>query len=463
MYFNHAFKKDFVAAVTGGAISLRTTGKTNDLTAGEVGLFDAQTYAAIAAAGSGNQPFILAQGSYRAGDKIGPFHGGYKESIKSKVINPRYVTRFFKVTAKTPQTQIIDVSGLDITCGNTYLLRLDIKGSPVLRTLTRFGYQTLDAFSGCCADGCDAPCNGDPVDENVVLLQWAQQINEHPLISPFVRAYVLNNAATTVTGNTVITTGGGANFKITATTTAGVAVGDYVTGPGIAPGAKVTAVDSGTAVTLDKPNVSAQTGGTFQFSTPIDSETYVPVTGAGAADVVGHLRIEASYVDTKFGDCTFQVRDHYELEPVQIFVSAVDESGDPCAVRNEINSSTGVGVTEIQEARTAQGTGEKLLRDLILFKRYLQEPFPDGVTVDSMRMRETEGDTSLSEVDRNGLYDQVYILHNVPRFNNPSGTFDNDQYLVAVSVPTGTTTTAFTNLISAVLTAGGNTVPLETY
>jgi len=462
MYFNHAFKKVYVSAVNAGAISLRTTGSTQDLTAGQLGLFDAKTYAAIAAAGAVNQPFILAQGSYRTQDKIGKFHGGYKESIKSKTINPKYVSRFFKVNAVTPLSQIIDVSGLDITCGNTYQLRLDIKGSPALRTLKRNAYHTLDAFAGCCADGCDAPCNGDPVDENVILLQWAAQINEDPIISLFVRAYVLNNSLAT-TGTTSVAAAP-ANVRITAlASTAGVAVGDYVTGPGVGAGAKVVTVDSGTQVTVDKPSTAAGTGVAIQFSKPLVAGTYVPVTGAGAAAVVGHLRIEAAYEDTKFGDCTFSVTDHYELAPLRLYVSAVDETGDPCAVKNIINSSTGVGVTEIQAARQASGTGESVLRDLTLFMRYLQDPFPEGASVDSLRMREVQLDPSLGTVARTGLYDQVCILHSVPRFNNPSGTFDDDQYLLVVNVPTGTVTTTFTTLVSNILTAGGNPTALEQF
>ena len=461
MYFNHAFQKVFISAVNAGAISLRTTGSTQDLTAGQLGLFDAKTYAAIAAAGAGNQPFILAQGNYRTNDKIGPFHGGYKESIKSKMINPRYVTRFFKVAAVTGQTQVISVSGLDVTCGKTYQLRVDVKGSPALRTLKRNAYHTLDAFSGCCADGCAAPCNGDPVDENVVLLQWAQQLNEDPIMSQFVLASVSVDQAAT-TGTVSVTATGGANYKITAIpSTAGLTVGDRVFGNGVS--GKITAIDSGTAVTLDTMNTVAGTGVAITFSKAINAATYTPVTGAGAAAVVGRLRIEAAYIDTKFGNCTFSSTDHYELEPIRLYVSAVDESGDPCATRNIINSSTGVGVTEIRAARQASGSGETVLRDLTLFMRYLQDPFPDSVSVDSLRMRETQQDPTLGVVDRAGLYDQVCILHSVPRFNNPSGTFDDDQYLLVVHVPTGTTTTAFTTLVGNILTAGGNTVTLEQF
>jgi hypothetical protein len=40
-------------------------------------------------------------------------------------------------------------------------------------------------------------------------------------------------------------------------------------------------------------------------------------------------------------------------------------------------------------------------------------------------------------INRNTLYDRIYILHNVPRFYNPTGTFDNDQYLVELIVEQG--------------------------
>jgi hypothetical protein len=39
----------------------------------------------------------------------------------------------------------------------------------------------------------------------------------------------------------------------------------------------------------------------------------------------------------------------------------------------------------------------------------------------------------LASVDRNALYTRYCILHTVPRFNNPSGTFDNDQYMLDIT------------------------------
>jgi hypothetical protein len=48
------------------------------------------------------------------------------------------------------------------------------------------------------------------------------------------------------------------------------------------------------------------------------------------------------------------------------------------------------------------------------------------------------------------------LLHSVPRFYNPTGTFDNDQYLVEIVVPTGTTMGTFVTAINRLLQSAGN-------
>jgi hypothetical protein len=183
MYFPNAFRKSFLPAST----TLASSGGTDALTAGQIGFFDAKTYQAVTAQAA---PFILAQGSYFAADKIGPVHGGYKESVKSKVINPKYISRLIKVTSDVAQNQIVSVdpSAATINSDTTYRLRLDVKGSPALRFLNHQLYKTLDAHSGC--DAVTGTTN--TVDQNVILLKWKDQINEAPLLKDFVVAKVWN-------------------------------------------------------------------------------------------------------------------------------------------------------------------------------------------------------------------------------------------------------------------------------
>jgi hypothetical protein len=381
MYFPNAFKKAFLVGSNGianGAVSLASTGTTAALTAGKLGVFNASSYAALTAAGTA--PFIIAQGSYFTADKIGPVHGGYQESVKSKTINPKYISRVFKVASKTAQNQVVEVSISNVLEDATYRLRVDLKGSPALRFLSHNIYKTLDAFTGCAAGSTPAV-----IDPTKVAIAWAKQVNESPYLGKFIS----------------------------------VAVKD-TTGATVAPSA-------------------------------YDSFAGVAATSSDVAKLV----ITVAYVDTKFGDATFTPTDNYDLAPLQIYTSFVDDSGEPCAVN-------GITSAETQAARQASGVGETVLREMILDGRYRQEAYPDGGHVDSLRMREIEANPGLATINRNGLYDQVMVLHNVPRFNNPSSTFDNDQYLVVINVPAGTTTTALTDFIVNSAVAAGQAIALET-
>jgi hypothetical protein len=159
--------------------------------------------------------------------------------------------------------------------------------------------------------------------------------------------------------------------------------------------------------------------------------------------------------------------------PLNMLFSMTDETGDPCNVQCfEVSGQYAANGTipkpyvpgQTQPGQQASGVGETILREMILDGRYLQNAYPDSTRVDSLRMREIEADPALNQINRNLLYDQVLILHSVPRFNNPTGTFDNDQYLLKVNVPAGTTTTALTTFILATATAAGNNdLALETY
>jgi hypothetical protein len=447
MYFPNAFRKSFLPAST----TLASSGSTAALTAGQIGFFDAKTYAAVTAQAA---PFILAQGSYFAADKIGPVHGGYKESVKSKVINPKYISRLIKVSAKAAVNQIVKVEAnacAGLACDSTIRLRLDVKGSPALRFLNHQLYQTLDAYTGCC----DA--NNAAIDHTVALLKWADQINEEPLVKEFVQAKVWVEAHASVA---IDPTAASATIVVANADRTKFTVGDKVVAAGIPADTVVVSVGAADSASSGNANVVLSKAATSSTNVnaaifdPAVSATYVPATSSLAA-VNSHMDIIAAYVDTKFGDCTFTPTDFYGLEPLFIYASVVDESGDPCKVEC-------ITVSESQTPVQASGVGETVLRELILDGRYLQNAYPDSSRVDSLRMREIEADPALATVNKAGLYDQVLILHNVPRFNNPSSTFDNDQYLIVVHVPTGTATTSITNFIASSASAAGNAVTLET-
>ena len=505
-YFNHAFKKSFLAtgatqagtlitlpdgstvtAVTSegyltsvgtptyGLNQLSAQGTTTATTDGYIGWFDPKTNLSIDIAPS--TPVCcnayLAGSAIYSNDKIGPLTGGYQETNKSKMVNPKYVSRFYSVDPCAPQNNVIHVgstywtagggvlvgsittagvgytpnsaspvgtgtvtvtgtgTGLELSitiaagvptvtgivnpgkgyaagdtvtivsptgvpgtlaiytvgagpnsvttahaqegcgispdcckeflCGETYSLRLDVKGSPALRFLNHNAYSTQDAYTGCCPAGAIAPV---AVDSTEVMILWANGLTTNPIVGPFVQIVVQAED-----GSLWYAPGTSAAFLAAE----GADTWDNYVSPG-------------------------------------------HVVGACAG-----LILNGAYVDTKFGDCTFQLSDFYEKEPVRLYASEVDYNGDPCAF------TTLCVVTECQGLQV-QGLGETVLRDLTISESYRQ-----NFLASDFRIREiTQGNQIVSSINRSALYYRYMLQHNVPRNYNPSGTFDADQYMLEI-------------------------------
>jgi len=473
-YFNHAFRKTFVGATLNGGGGytdlaegrLGTTG--NIFPGGSFGFVNPRTWNIVPttynATTIGCCNLILAAGSIYQNDKIGPFHGGYQESNKSKEINPKYVSKFYRVDPCLPQNNVIhlgntaytdDVAlllstagagdpGSDITdgvyndvelcppgsapggqtifanitvvggvvvfveivdggsgyttgdlvapcvdlpgtieveqpefvvtagvgancckeffCGETYTLRVDVKGSPALRLLNHNSYIIASAYGGCCPDGAIAPV---ATNSTYIFIQWAEAITRYPVISSFMQIIVVDEAGV----------------------------------PWYAPG----------------------TDPVFLADNGVDTWNHYPVGVAHVVDACAGMVLNGAYIDTKFQNCTFQVTDFYELEPLRLYASEVDLNGDPCLF-------DGVCVITECQGRQAMGYGESVARDIILSEQYRQNFFHSD-----FRIREiTQGYSVFDFINRNTLYTRYFLQHNVPRFNNPSSTFDNDQYLLEV-------------------------------
>ena len=514
MYFSHAFRKTLLGVDAGSGALSTATGSTavatSALTAGQLGLYD-QSFAYInPATAATSKPFYLVQGSYykTAGysDTIGT-HGGYQESVKSKMINPKYITRLFWVQSKAPAQQVVQIPiSCGLTCDTTYRLRIDVKGSPALRFLSHNLYRVLDSYTGCCS----TTNPGFVKDPTATILNWKEQLNASPYFNNMVQARafkfvtVLSGDSGTVTATTTQTT-------ITMASTTGVLAGQRVIGTGIPANSFVTTVNSNTSIVIKyptqavAPTISTSVSMNFYsdlyaantMGSPtvpyLGQATYIPGTtiatgatiaasGSGAliytpaADAASFsytagqepfLELTSAYVETKFGNATFTVTDNYDVEPLKIIASVVDDSGNPCLTYC-IGTSPNIGIagiaTEVQAATQVQGLGETVLRELILTGKYRQEAFGDGVNIDTFRMREIEANpgvlSMMSLANRNALYNKFCILHSVPRFNNPSGVFDNDQYLIEIAVPSTVPLSQFfenrTYSAGGTITSGGN-------
>ena len=468
-YFNHAFRKCFV--IGDDQLIQDVTLNSSDLVTGANGpqfaFLNADTYAVMNAAAfagyTGN--VMLAQSSFHNPDTIGnnPGHGGYMESTKSKGINPAYVSKIWVSPCCTlsQSTTTVCVGADCAPCGSLLYLRMDVKGSPALRFLNHNAYAYGDSSGDAAANGGPLPgicCATDQtyLDPAMALAAAAQMLLADPLISPFARecqsgtvihgitatnttlgnydgiATIIdeNNGSDYEVGDLLEVTGGGGAGGVVEVLTAGggaifsvalIAAGTgYTAGAGLATTA-LTGI--GTGGTVEITLVDADTG-SFSIDEILNG-SYVASLDPVADGVTACACFEGAYVETKFGDCSFDTRDHYNKEPVQLTLSVLDETGDPC---NDCGTTTSV------PGCMGQTSGETVLREILMTEQYMQNPYNQG-NPDSARIREIEGsDDVLANINRLVNYKQYNILHSIPRFNNPTGVFDNDQYLYSIYV-----------------------------
>lgn len=388
-----------VADISTSSLPVVTAAAATTYGIGSWGLFDAKTWKSVTTASltTGKQPLVLAAASMQSEDKVGPFNGGYTESNKSKDINPKLVNRFVRIDPCTPSQQTVHVGKTKYTntlspsrtdccfeffCGETYNLRIELKGEPVYRFLQHNAIQLLEYNGGCCSADADAAVVA--LDSTLAMIVWANQIINNPILKDFISPIVYSEA-------------GVAHY-------APGTVGEYTWDNYVSPG---------------------------------------HTDGACAG-----LRLTGSYIDTVFGNCSFEPTDFYNKVPVEIFASMVDFNGDPCAY-------TGICVVTECDGLAGNGFGETVVRDMILSESYRQNPFPTD-----QRIREIlQGNDILDGIGRSSLYTRYLIQHTIPRPNNPSSSYSEEQY--TLQIITNGTVAAFETLMAAWLDNANSFVTLE--
>jgi hypothetical protein len=444
--------------------TVKATGTSADLTAGDFGLYNAASNVVVTTGNVASHPnAYIAQGSFYASDKLGNVHGGFKESIKSpaasKGINPKNVKKWYKVAPRAGAKQKVRLfwdgstagAGPSFFCGKTYRLRLEAKGEPVLRYINRQIYKQFAAFTGCCAGDCNAGCTDAVVDGGAVLLDFATQINRDPIFNNFVSAQAfVKTAATTITTTS-------ASTAATVASGTGIVVGQKVIAAGIAEGTTVAAV-AGTSVTLSI--AATATGATVPvtFSTFLTSSYVSPTTDAAKAAVVAGLDITVIYTATSFADCSFNQGDFYDEGFVEIMASVVDQYDNPCDSGEVVlNSITGTNFTIVSDFTTPAGSGEKVLREFIASQTQSGIFFSHDP-----RSREVSGNIAMTAVSRAATYTRYYLEYSVAQTGNPSNANSQDQYILCFVVKTGDSATAFEALMLAWLQAHNPSMVLET-
>lgn len=412
-----SFQPYYLVDSFNGLINMATSGTTASLinTPGLLGIFNTPIATGVygnAISTGTSSPCIIGVGSWHTKDKIAANWGGLLEPEFTQIIDWNKVYDFAKTTAQTAQNQVVafgwdqtsgSTTGPLFYCGTNYNFQIELQGQAVLSFLDHQFYNTVSAVGACCGSDCSSGCTSTYVDAATILLQWKDGLNQNPYFPYFINPQVF-----------------------------------------VQNGASKTEVFSAYDHSLNSANA-----------------TYIPNTSTPQTVVAG-LVITVAYVATEFGTCTFSPTDYFNIEPLFIQGTLVNQNASPCAVNTTINTSVPNMFTEITPGRQVRGLGQQVVRNLLKWAAYRQEFFPDGQWVGSLRMREIENYTQLTDVSVSGLYDSIILRFNQTRAWNYSSITDQDAYCLTFYVPTGTSTTAFTNLINGCLTAAGNGVQLRT-
>ena len=443
-YFNHAFGKAFYLKALKDNPAQTSANLT---TAGDFAVLNG-AYKQVAAANVGNQEagFYLAQGAFMANDTIGnnPGHGGYKESTKSKMIMYKYISDMWitDCTTEVATKHVLEIKPINgrnlggagttaqscFPCGSDPILRVDIKGTAALRLLNHNAYQSLSgslpmppAGSTVPADGVDMCCvdqdatssiaGHSGIAPSIVAINFRDQFNNDPILSKLGTAKLFMNRGAAPTLFYEVTVGSAAETQIYAGGARGV---HWVAN-------NVGALDTIIAV------AAIPTAADSWFSDNIYR-------------VVIELK-NSCELQTQFSSCSFDTRDFNLMGGLKVSSDLQDEAGVPCVAcsgfvgevttADAVTSPANVGFVQ---RRTSSETG---INDILMTENYRQSPYNQG-NRDSARFRQQEGlggivdelgrDANGAGVTCAGHFKVYHMIHNVPRFNNPSGVFDNDQY-----------------------------------
>lgn len=131
----------------------------------------------------------------------------------------------------------------------------------------------------------------------------------------------------------------------------------------------------------------------------------VPSIVAYNSSILAGLRITAGYIDTVYGDCSFDPRDYYNTAPIQLDLSWIVD------FPNAADIATFPTPRKTQNAQHSRQSGEWAIRELISASQYM----PFGYDEQDPRMREAMDVQLRAQVDRNAYYRVYYLKYKTNR------------------------------------------------
>lgn len=131
----------------------------------------------------------------------------------------------------------------------------------------------------------------------------------------------------------------------------------------------------------------------------------VPNTVAYNSSILAGLRISAGYIDTVFGDCSFDPRDYYNTAPIQIELAWIVD------FPNAPDIATLPTARQTKAPQFSRQSGEWVVRELIAASQYM----PFGYDEQDPRMREVMDVQVRAQVDRSAYYKIYYLKYKTNR------------------------------------------------
>lgn len=194
-----SFYQELPYPVFVGTGAVLTSGGTDALKAGQLGLFDANTYNAIAAGESisAHPEVLIAQGSWHTVDSLSKFIGGLQQSTKTQSFKGTDVQEFHRSAPNALAQDIIQIgwdgvnpyNSLSFEAGKSYFFKVNVSGEDVFRTYSRPLYRFVELRTECPVgtSDCSTTCS-DPVDPTYYAQVLANLINTDVELKYFVKA-----------------------------------------------------------------------------------------------------------------------------------------------------------------------------------------------------------------------------------------------------------------------------------
>lgn len=428
---------------------------------------------------------MLVNSSFHTNDQLGT-HGGYKESIKSRGINPRNITGFKKITCAIPETSVAHL-------GNTNFSRdIAFTISDAGTGYTNGSYTNVPVTGG--------TGTGMTVDVSVVGTVVTVVSVRNPGVN-----YSVDDSLTLGVIPGVTAASEDATFTLDSyqlcryeffcdqTYDLQISLGgqgvlsvlNHEVPRGVSAYGGCCPVDPEADKRIDSTLIFIQWAQRItevnyfapfirpivydQLGAPLFATAAEAVAAGYASSAVwseyvspgyitntlGGIRFNGAYTDTTFSNCTFQYSESTGIvSPVLINdMSITSDATLPC-------KDTLCFVHETH-GFLGQGFGEDVVREFID-----DAPRRTNMFAEDLRFREIENGNLLSSFNRNGLYTRYIIDHFVPHYENNETTFSDVNFELNIYIPcsggTTPTVTAFETFMNAWLTSVNSTVALET-